>query len=374
MIRSPQSFRAPKSSQSAKAPYKQPLQPRPIKELEIEEYTYEAQSVVNIALNELDLSGNIKAEIKTEVKGRLNYLNNMIKDMYRVIRSNKGKTGETLQIASSRTDEEELPPKDKTITIVPAPDDEEDKWEKLKEELEKIRKEQIDMAKELKEINKSAKNVEKTTSEIKDSMPTYAQVLTSTARNSTESKLQAHTVTQQHTVIVASKEGDDTGDNVLNRIRMTLNAKTEGICIQRASKVRNQKVVLSCATEREIKVVHEKLEKEGALVVEAAKNKDPLIKIPGLMAYNKEEDIILSLKNQNKRIWEDMEPTDFQVKELYRRKVRNPLQCSVILQVSPQVHARILAAEKVYVDMQSLTVYDHSPIRQCSTCLINSMF
>lgn len=135
------------------------------------------------------------------------------------------------------------------------------------------------------------------------------------------------------------------------------------------SKVRNQKVVLSCATEKEINIVKEKLGKESVLVVEEAKNNDPLIKIPGLMAYNKEEDIVLSLQNQNKRLWEGMKPTDFQVKELYRRKVRNPLQCSVILQVSPHVHARLLAAGKVHVDMQLLAVYDHSPIRQCSKCL-----
>lgn len=296
----------------------------------------------------------------------------MIKELYKLTKNNKGKTGETTQTptTSSQTEDEEELPKDRTIVIESATGhDEENKWKKVKEELEKIRKEQIDMARELQEMNKSVKSVEKNTTEIKETMPTYAQVLTNTNRKPVEVKNQSHTMTEQHTVIVASKEDMDTGDHVLNKIRTTLNAKAEGLCIQRASKIRNSKVVLSCATEREIKMVKEKLEKEGALIVETAKNKDPLIKIPGLMDYNKEEDIVLSLKNQNKKLWEDMKPSDFQIKELYRIKARNPLQCSVIMKVSPQVHARLLAAGKVYVDMQLLAVYDHSPIRQCSRCL-----
>lgn len=84
------------------------------------------------------------------------------------------------------------------------------------------------------------------------------------------------------------------------------------------------------------------------------------------MSYNKEEDIILSLRNQNKKLWENLEPENFRVKELFRRKARNELQCSVVLQVSPHVHLRLLTAGKVHVDMQLLEVHDHSPIRQCS--------
>lgn len=115
--------------------------------------------------------------------------------------------------------------------------------------------------------------------------------------------------------------------------------------------------------------IGDRLKGNGKLNVEEAKSKDPLVRINGLMAYNTEADVIMSLKTQNKHLWADLQQQDFRVVERYRRKLRNQLCCNLVLQVSPQVHARLVGTEKVHIDLQRLEVVDHSPTRQFTKCL-----
>lgn len=53
----------------------------------------------------------------------------------------------------------------------------------------------------------------------------------------------------------------------------------------------------------------------------------------------------------------------------YRRKLRNPAQCHVVLQLSPRLWQEILRVGRLFIDMQSVHVEDQTPLIQCTRCL-----
>lgn len=53
----------------------------------------------------------------------------------------------------------------------------------------------------------------------------------------------------------------------------------------------------------------------------------------------------------------------------YRRKVRNPNENQVILEVSPKLWRRLTKTSRVYIDVQRIKVVDQTPLVQCTKCL-----
>ena len=173
-----------------------------------------------------------------------------------------------------------------------------------------------------------------------------------------------------HSVVVTSVDETETGDEVLEKVRQTVNAKDEGFQIDRIRKGRDRKIILGCKTKTEVNRIKEKLRKDGKnLKVEEMKNKDPLIIIKNIFKYNEEEDIIKAIRTQNREIVKGLKDEDDRIAVRYRKTSRNPHQMHVVLSVSPQLWNRLTRADCVHIDMQRLKAEDQSPLIQCTRCL-----
>ncbi|CAG9792685.1 unnamed protein product [Diatraea saccharalis] len=136
-----------------------------------------------------------------------------------------------------------------------------------------------------------------------------------------------------YTVIVSSSNPKNTGENILDEIREALDTKSTGARAQ------------------------------------IPKTNKPLVVIKDVLAYHKEEDIVVNIMSQNKHILGDLGVDSTALRVKYRRKARNPLECHPVLEVPPEVHKKLIEAEYIYIGLQKRPVQDQSPLVQCTKCL-----
>ncbi|XP_049874511.1 uncharacterized protein LOC126372706 [Pectinophora gossypiella] len=169
-----------------------------------------------------------------------------------------------------------------------------------------------------------------------------------------------------HTIIVTSDDKEESGQEVITKIRQALDAKNTGIRVDRLRKARDQKVVLGCHSKHELEKVSEAV-KSRNLTVKEAHNKNPLVILRDVLSVHTDEDIVKALKNQNAHLLADIKEVRIAVR--YRRRARNPHVSHVVIEVSPMVWQRLTAAGRVHIDLQRVRVEDRSPLVQCSLCL-----
>lgn len=99
------------------------------------------------------------------------------------------------------------------------------------------------------------------------------------------------------------------------------------------------------------------------------KNKHPLVVLKNVLAYNTDEDIVSALIQQNGHLMEDLLAEEMSATVRYRRKVRNPHENHVVLEVYPKLWRRLTETGRVYIDVQRVKVMDQTPLVQCSKCL-----
>lgn len=173
-----------------------------------------------------------------------------------------------------------------------------------------------------------------------------------------------------HSIAVASKDDSHTSDQVLGEVRKAVNAKDGWVTVERVRKAKDRKVIIGCRTAEERNKIKERLQSaEGHLIVEDMKNQDPMLVLRDVLEYNSNEDILVSLRNQNGEVFYGLDKDDDRIDVKFRRRARNPLTCNVALRVSPQIYRRIMEMGTVRIDMQKVKVADQSPLVQCSMCL-----
>lgn len=198
--------------------------------------------------------------------------------------------------------------------------------------------------------------------EMLEGRASYASV----AAGAAEGQRSEH-ITATHSIIVTSKNEMETGEEVMTKLRNVVNAKEEGVRVEKIRKAKDRKIIVGFRSKEDMQKAKEKL-REGELNVEDIKNKDPLIVLKDVFQYNTNEDILKALRNQNKSLFKDI-GNDDRVEIKYRRKARNQYTCHVIMKVSPQLWNRLTRAETVHIDLQKVRVFDQSPLVQCSRCL-----
>lgn len=172
-----------------------------------------------------------------------------------------------------------------------------------------------------------------------------------------------------HTLIITSTEEEDSSEDVLDKVRKAIDAKEGGICVDRVRKAKNQKVVISCNSEENLRKVTEKIQATRNLQAEKATNKDPLVIVRDVLAYNTDEEVVAAIRKQNGYLVRDIPDEEYRAVVKYRRRARNPLENHVILQVSPKVYQALVTVGAIYIDMQKRVVRDQSPLIQCTICL-----
>lgn len=287
----------------------------------------EAKACVTKAKLNLSRSGNLKREIKTEVHLAIDRLYQLVKEAD-CVKASTGRQPKEVEKSENRIEIGEL---EKTI----------EKHSEL-----------------IRENNEKMEHL-RTTLE----RQSYASVAATTARMPHPEK------TALHSVVITAKDETETGEEVLGRIREAVKAKEGGIQVERIRKAKDRKVIVGCRTEEERRKIKERLSKATELNVEDIKNKDPLVILKDILQYNSDEDVMISLRNQNKLLYKDIRTEDDRAQIVYKKRTRNPHTCHIVMRVSPILWQRMIQAEAVHIDLQRVRVADQSPLVQCSLCL-----
>ncbi|XP_052741604.1 uncharacterized protein LOC128198763 [Bicyclus anynana] len=166
-----------------------------------------------------------------------------------------------------------------------------------------------------------------------------------------------------HTLIVSSTDPQKSGENVIDTIREALDCRNSGARVDRIRKGRNQKVILSCNSKDDLKLVKNKIQHGQSLKVEEAKTNNPLARVRDVLAYHTDAEIVETIKKQNDHLLVGLSAKDIAIRVRYRKKARNALECHPVLELSPEVHKRFLEAGKIYVGLQRRPIVDQSPLQ-----------
>ncbi|GBP54642.1 hypothetical protein EVAR_35904_1 [Eumeta japonica] len=126
----------------------------------------------------------------------------------------------------------------------------------------------------------------------------------------------------------------------MDKVRTTVDARKTGVCVDRLRKTRDQKVIISCPTKKDIEKISGQLKESKGLKIREAARKLPLVTSTGAASKLK-----------------------------FRRRAKNDLECHPVLEVSPELWRRLVDAGYVYVGLQRRPVSDQSPLVQCTQCL-----
>lgn len=139
-------------------------------------------------------------------------------------------------------------------------------------------------------------------------------------------------------MIVTSANERETGEQVLKKIKKAINAKEEGVKIDKVRQAWDRKVIIGCSNAEEIRKVNEKIrETGGKLNAEDIKNKDPLVILCAVLKYNIDDDVVKALKTQNKNLLGGEIGDSINIEVRYRRRARNSQTEHVVVKVPPPV-------------------------------------
>lgn len=300
--------------------------------------TAEAKACLLKAKLQIDRSRNLKTDIKTEVLDAIDRLYNLVKE------------------AEEARPPGEIPKMDQTTSNQNCPDQRELDRETITAKME----EQTAL---LKENNKKMDEL-KEMMEAQSRKDTYAKV---TANYSTTPYVGNRETL--HSVVVASTVETETGEEVLDRVRRTVDAKDGWVTVQRIRKAKDRKIVMGFRSKVDQNKVKERLQRENHLLVEEVKNKNPLLVLRDVLLVNTDEDVLRALQNQNRSLFHNLEGEDTKIEIKYRRKARNPLTGHIVISTSPIVWRRALELGALHVDLQRVRIADQSPLVQCTRCL-----
>lgn len=328
--------------------------------------TAEARACLSKAKLHLNNSRNLKTEIKAGVIESVDRLYQMVKEL----------EGEQ-KSAKVVPDRDSQVPK-RVEAAKAAPKSQEQKKRHIEEQERLIiENDTEDKERILKHLEKQSQLLEennKKLDELKDkieqqhqliSSKTYAQ--TTTTRPTTQRSPPKNAL---HTVVVTSQDEEDTGEQVLAKVREAVDAKEGWINVERTRKGKDRKIIMSCGSEEDRRKVKHRLESAGRnLLVEEVKNKDPLLMLRDVLSVNSDEDILKAFRNQNRGLFHDTNGTEDRLEIKYKRKARNPHTSHVIISTSPIIWRRAIESGAVYIDLQRIRVADQSPLVQCTRCL-----
>lgn len=308
----------------------------------------EAEECKNKAVDSLNASRNTKKEIT-------NFVIQNIERLYKLVCEAEIEVDKLKRDGSKG----KMVQRDKTFTL----EDTEKKENINKDILNKIAENTQLLKENGKKIEELRKEIERNTE--KTDKLTYASVVTASQNLGRVPEREAI-----HSMVISSEKEGETGEEILEKIRKTINAKEGWVKVERVRKAKDKKIVIGCKTKEERRKIKEKLEKAGQhFVVEDMKNKNPLLILRDVLKSNLDEDIIQALKKQNESLFDGLKEEDASVVVKYRRKARNQHNNHVVLSVSPILWKRAIEKRKLRIDLQRVSVEDQSPLVQCTSCL-----
>lgn len=315
----------------------------------IKNKTIEARECIARAKLHLNKAGNLKREIKEEVLSALTRLLSLIKNIEAELKSVTTESGEKPRTPNQPTSE--------TGTISEAA-----LQVSHVEEHVKLLRENTIMMSDLKEQMANQKELLE-----RLSATTYASITANTPAQSGGTPRFGETL---HSVVVTSTDNQDTGEEVLGKIREAVDAKEGWVEVRKVRKAKDRKVIIGLSTEAEREKLKSKLSQvKDHLIVEDIKNRDPLLVLRGVLSVHKDDDILKALKNQNKDLFAGIDKKEDRMEFRYRKRARNPHTCHAVISVSPVIWQRATTRKTVQIDLQPIRVEDQTPLVQCTRCL-----
>lgn len=309
----------------------------------------EARAALHKAKLHLSNSRNLKTDIKLEVTSAIERLFQLVKESELELTKDRGGSG---------TKQREVTIMEPQVTEKAVKKTRDDS--RILEAIEVNTRllaengKKIDQLKEALESQKEA--FEKTT---------YASVVAACGTDPAP-KMQ----TALHSVVVSSTREEETGEEVLERVRKAVDAKEGWIQVERVRKGKDRKIIMGCRTQEDRQKVRERLEAAGEhLVVEEVINKDPLLVLKDVLTVHNDDEIIKAFRNQNRDIFRGLDDGESRVSIKYRKRARNPCCGHIVLSVSPTIWRRSIDHKKIKIDLQAVYVMDQSPLVQCTRCL-----
>ncbi|XP_038221615.1 uncharacterized protein LOC119839420 [Zerene cesonia] len=329
----------------------------------------EARTWNNKAKSALAISRNIKTEIKQDVTQAIEKLFQIVKESEAELASEKIKNGKEKVEKPSVTGARNRPNEEIDDRKRRGTNPREDQITECLEEHVKLLREHTKRMDELQvTVEKQTELLQKATS----TAATYASVVATSRRSSNTTNACSTSISNKtmHSLAVTSKDTDKTGEEVLEIVRKTINAKEEGGKIDRVRKAKDSKIIISCQTKEEREEIKQRLNRaREQLEVEEMKNKNPLVIMRDVMNYNSDDDVLKALKSQNKKLLQGIKDEEITLEPRYRRKTHNPLKSHRVYRVPTALWQKLISAETIHIDIQQIKVADQSPLVQCSRCL-----
>lgn len=307
--------------------------------------TSEARAYLCKAKQHMAESRNLKTVIKNGVTEAINKLYQIVKELEVELKKKETGKGKEEEIQSEK------------ITVANKPNQNHDLlFTRMEQHIAKLEESNQKMA-ELKNVMDQQKEVIERT--------TYASVAANT-------NIRPHCANREtlHSVVVASTDETESGEEVLDRVRRVVDAKEGWVTVEKVRKAKDRRVILGFKTREEQEKVTQKLGKtENHLLVEEVKNKDPLFVLRDVLSINTDEDVLKALRNQNRDVFRGLDEGDDRIVVKYRRRARNPHTGHIVLSTSPKIWRRVVELGVVRIDLQQIRVADQSPLVQCTRCL-----
>ncbi|XP_045541817.1 uncharacterized protein LOC123723284 [Papilio machaon] len=173
----------------------------------------------------------------------------------------------------------------------------------------------------------------------------------------------------RYNVLVESLDPRHTSDDIVQKLKASVNVVDRGIGVSAIRRSKNQRVIVSCESEVEQRSFSEALRQaDETLSAKQLPNKPPLLKLIGLAKDLNDAQVVEALLKQNRSLIDNIPVEQRYIKILKRTKGRNDILTNVIMEVDPKMW-RTLLDQRVRVGFQVLVARDQSPIIQCYKCL-----
>ncbi|CAG9782426.1 unnamed protein product [Diatraea saccharalis] len=225
------------------------------------------------------------------------------------------------------------------------------------ETISEVRTRTESLTKKLVEIGNTK---ERTVTEHTDTKTTYAEVLR---------ERKTRVPKTLHSIIISSDNYMDTAEDVLNKAKERIEAKKEGLRIDRIRKCKDARIIIGCETTEQINKIEDKIKHSKGLKVEKITNKDPLVIIKDIFNGIEDEEMLKAVKDQNSSIFQGLNEEETKMRIKFKKSARNRNTTHVALQIKPVLWQRMTGAGYLHIDLQRVRVEDQSPVIQCTKCL-----
>lgn len=169
-------------------------------------------------------------------------------------------------------------------------------------------------------------------------------------------------------VVVESTDPKITGEEIVQKIKDSIDVVDLGIAVNGLRKGRNNKVFISLETDNDRKVMSKAVKDlSSSFSVSEPAPKKPLLRLLGVTKDMTDAKLVEAIRKQNSRLLSDI-PDTADLKVIRRVKCRNQNICNVILETDPLIW-KALTEQKIRIGYQIITAIDQSPVRQCYKCL-----